>query len=454
MNLVHKLGIALSAGLLCSIPAAVAASPQESAPSLAWENRGQSVPFGGALAIAIEGNIVVATGNVCSDESVFSCDLFVRAHDAKSGRTLWEDRQGPGAFDRSQGVAIDGDRVFASGWYQGPPVNGAGSFDFVVRAYDLKRGTFLWQQRIDRGRVDFGEAVAAKDGRVFAVGRVRGPTGSSDFTTFAFDAKTGTKLWESVIDIRLVDVAFNVVVDGSRVFSTGPIRNHGSVLLVAQDASTGAILWRTEMAGGQMAFTQQGRLIAQGRTLYVAGGIIAANGNEDPMIWTFDAVTGAPGWSRQIDTGGNGEAQSLVVSEDRVIVGSTDGCDATFLACAFSVRALSVRSGDVLWLDRFQPVPGGDGAVFAVVAKSGLVFAGGTVSDGDGLYRWTLRTLDASSGKVVASEFIPSNGDFFNAVIGLAVKGNRLYAAGALGTSPTSDDFTVRGYRLAGNDDD
>src|SRR5574341_1958384 len=73
---------------------------------LLWENRGQQEPRGLALAVAVQGNVVVATGDVAGD-------WFVRAHDARTGVTLWEDRVGaPQAFDRAQEVAVDAGRVF------------------------------------------------------------------------------------------------------------------------------------------------------------------------------------------------------------------------------------------------------------------------------------------------------------------------------------------------------
>jgi len=438
---------------LLSLGSALAADREKTSPgTLLWENRGQIEPLGAGLAIAVDEDVVVASGNVCDDVvSVGSCNWFVRAHDAKTGETLWEDRLNPGRFDRSQDVVIDGDRVFASGWFQLPVVSGAG-VDFVVRAYDLKRGTLLWQQQIDRGVVDIAERITARDGRVFGVGRTKGATGSnSDFAIFAFDAATGVELWESVTDVFQVDIAFTVTVDRDTVFAAGPVQNFTSLLIRAYDARTGQLLWQDEVPGGQMFVQGQGKLVTQRGLLFVAGGILTQAGDQDFIVRAYDKKTGALRWVQQLDAGGNDEALSLDVSGNRLFAGGYDACDAAFLSCSFSVRALAPKTGAVLWQDRFQATPGGDANVTAIVARGGLVFAGGNAQDAAGLYQWTLRIYDAVSGALLGTELIASGGGSSN-LIGLSLAEDRLYATGTIGTSAVSGDFTVRAYHVAGTE--
>lgn len=439
---------------LVSVGSALAEDHEGAAPgTLLWENRGQSEPIGSGLAIAADEDVVVASGNVCDDPSnKNSCNWFVRAHDAKTGKTLWEDLFNPGRFDRSQGVVIDDGRVFASGWFQTPFVPGRGIVDFVVRAYDLKRGTLLWQQQIDRGFADLAEQVTARDGRVFAVGRTKGATDHTDFAIFAFDAATGAELWESVTDEFRFDVAFAVTADRDIVFAAGPVRNFTSLLIRAHDARTGQLLWQDEVPGGQMFVSTQGRLVARRGLLFVAGGLLTQAGDQDFMVRAYDEKTGALQWVQQLDAGGNDEAVSLSLSGNRLFAGGFDACDASFLSCSFSVRALDSKTGAVLWQDRFQAAPGGDANVNAIVARGGLVFAGGNAQDATGLYQWTLRTYDAASGALLRTELIASGGRI-STVQGLALSGDRLYATGTISTSAATDDFTVRAYRAEAADD-
>lgn len=73
-------------------------------------------------------------------------------------------------------------------------------------------------------------------GLVYAVGRVRGASGGSDFAIFAFDAVTGAELWESVTNLFQVDIAFAVAGGADAVFAAGPVRNFSSLLVRAYDA--------------------------------------------------------------------------------------------------------------------------------------------------------------------------------------------------------------------------
>jgi len=411
--------------------------------SLVWENRGQPEPVGAGLSLAASEGVVVAVGNVCeAPGSVTSCNWFVRAHDARTGRTLWEDRLNAGAFDRSQSVVIEAGRVFASGWFQVPLAPPRGLFDFVVRSYDLRSGKVLWTQQIDRGTQDFAEQIAVKDGRVFAVGRVRGAVSGSDFALFAFDAATGAKLWESVVNLFQVDVAFAVAASRDAVYSAGPTRNLTALLVRAHDARTGRLLWQDEVKNGRMFSTGEGRLIAQGSRLFVAGGVMTASGDQDLFVRAYDARTGSAHWTLQLDAGGNDEVGSLSLDGYRMYAGGFEGCDANFVACSFAVRALDPSSGGIFWTNRFQHVRGGDSNVNAIVARGNRVFAAGNAQDAAGRYQWALRIHDGFTGALLKMDLVaPGN---INAVVPTE---DLVYATGDIAGA-----FTVRAYRAKGLD--
>src|SRR5574341_1430705 len=272
--------------------------------NLLWENREQPEPFGAAFAIGVQGNVVVATGQVCTAPAFVACDWFVRAQDAETGVTLWEERLGTAnAWDRTQDVAVDAGRAFASGWVFTPEQG----FDFVIRAYDLQDGTFLWEHCVHRGgRNEFAEGVVAHGGRVFVVGRVLGATGSSDIALLAFDAQTGEPLWESVTDpsgLRVVDVAFAVRAEGDAVFVAGTIfRGTGRSLLVrAYDARTGVILWEDEVANATNDQQRNDALAVDGNLLFVGGMVVKTPDDSDFMVRAYDVRTGALMWVDQVD---------------------------------------------------------------------------------------------------------------------------------------------------------
>lgn len=443
MSKAQLCGLAIATLLLATI---VTAAPALAATgSLLWENRGQPTPFGTAVAVAVHGNIVVASGNVNTDTSnPATADWFVRAADATTGATLWEDRlDATGSEDRSQGIAIDGSRVFASGWVRTP----ATGFDFVVRAYDLRTGALLWQQRIDRGgRFELAEVIAAGGGRVYAAGRVLGASGSSDFAVFAFDGRTGDLLWQSVTDPRgrrLTDVAWAVSLKGDRVFAAGTIGGVSDLLVRAYDAETGRIIWEDVVLNATNVLDNKSLAVA-GDTLYASGVMWNSAGGGDFLVRAYDATTGALRWSDQFAGGGVSEATALAVAGGRLIAAGYAGCDpATGGGCDWLVRAYSADSGALLWQDRL-PGSGGDAQAVTIAAQDSRVYVGGGVAGGSTGFAATLRAYGTKSGQLLWQDSAGQGGPF-SFVFDLAVQGDRLFAA-----TNVAFNFSIRAYRTQG----
>ena len=425
---------------------------------LLWQNRGQGSDFhdGQAQEVAVQGDVAVEAGEVCRELYVFpTCDWFVRAHEVKTGTTLWEDRLDvEGRYDRATRVAVDEERAFVSGWVRSL----AQGYDFVVRAYDLRRGRLLWQQRIHRGSVDTAETVRVRAGRVIVGGRLRGA--SSDFALFAFDARTGDKLWENVTDPSgLSDQIKSLVVDDDRVFVSGQIRNFTSdtsLLVRAHDVRTGAILWEQEIVGGDNVGRHPNLLAVHGELLYSASTILdAVTGDYDFLVRAYDTETGALRWEdRMRDPTSGGEASGLSVAGNRLYVSGLDGCDSDFQCQNWVVRAYDAETGALRWENRMQEPAGGGAITQTIVAKAGRVFVGGQLLNASGSsYEWTLRAYDARTGALTWQERLPDDGAIGGAVFSLALQGNRLFAAGELGRAD-GGDFTVRAYDVRRRDSD
>lgn len=416
---------------------------------LLWENRGQPESDGSALGIAVQGNVVVATGFVCPA----ACVWFVRAHEAKTGVTLWEDRLG--ARGRAQEVVVDAGRVFASGTLFTPEHR----TDFVIRAYDLQQGALLWEQRLDRGgSLEFAETVVAHDGRVFVAGQVGGATGGRDFALFAFDAQTGEPLWESVTDpsgLGLIDIAVALRAQGDRVFVAGfagggsILGEASSALLVrAHDARTGAVVWEDEVPDATNLFVRTTGLALRGDLLFVGGSIQNGPDNLDFMVRAYDARTGTLVWTDQVDQQVFESVTALGTTGDQLFAAGFD-CDASGFNCHYIVRAYDSQTGAFLWQDRFNE-PGGDvvtGFVTPVLEVDGdQVFLGGGVLNTAGRYEWTARAYDAKTGTLAWEERIDGGG-FVSYPNALAAHGDRLYVAGFITQSDETFDFTVRAYK-------
>jgi len=428
---------------------------QDEQARLLWENRGQPGLGGTAFAVDVQGDVVVATGSVVSGKEVFAADGFVRALDAMTGATLWEDRFGsPDAEDRAQAVAVNAGRVFAAGRVSSAE---RGS-DLLVRGYDLRCGTLLWERRVDGGgRIELGNGAVAHGGRVFVVGRVRGATGSSDFAILAFDARTGEPLWGSVTDPsggRTLDIAHAVRVEGDMVYVAGTLSGTtgGSSLLVrAHDAETGAVQWQDEVPGAANSYDSGNEALAVlGHLLFVGGQTLNAQTDnpEDWMVRAYDAKTGALVWVDQADLQAFDSVTALSVGDGRLFAAGYD-CDDTLFNCHLDVRAYDPRTGALRWEDRFNE-PGGDivagpGAA-TVEAHGGRVFVGGAVLNANDRYEWTLRAYDARTAALEWEDRVDAGGSW-SQPRQLKAQGNRLYAAGFMTEADETFDFTVRAYK-------
>jgi len=88
----------------------------------------------------------------------------------------------------------------------GSAQNAAGNNDFIVRAHDAKTGRLLWQDLVDvAGGDDAATAVVLHDDRVFVVGRGMDATGGHRLLLRAYNAKSGELAWEDRSPLATVD---------------------------------------------------------------------------------------------------------------------------------------------------------------------------------------------------------------------------------------------------------
>jgi hypothetical protein len=105
----------------------------------------QATVFCSPIDIASDGYRVVLAGI-----GGFGDDFMAQAYDAVTGAFLWHHRMFIPAGAINATVAVDTERnpAFVAGWTRSIPIGPAGlSQGFVVRALELKSGTFRWEAR-------------------------------------------------------------------------------------------------------------------------------------------------------------------------------------------------------------------------------------------------------------------------------------------------------------------
>ncbi len=349
-----------------------------------WEDQldGSGLPEAAGLdearAIATRGGRVFAAGRVSNTSS--NTDFFVRAYKAKDGTVLWEDQvDGAGAgADQASAALVAGRRVFAAGHV----TNVASNRDFLVRAYGAGTGELLWQDQLDGGgnNLDEALALAAKGARVFACGRVTIASGNTNFFVRAYNAADGTVLWDDEVDgFGFADQATTLAVRGGQVYAAGFRRTaagDADFYVRAYDAGTGTVLWEDQLdeaAGSDQVFG----ITARGSRVYAAGNVTNSSGDRDFIVRAYDATTGGLLWEDQVAgaVAGLDEARGCVAARGGRVIAVGRVRD-TANNDDILVRAYDGATGAVEWENQFD-MTGRNDLGAAVATRGASVFVVG-----------------------------------------------------------------------------
>jgi outer membrane protein assembly factor BamB len=212
----------------------------------------------------------------------------------------------------------------------------------VVTAWPLPGGTpeqsvehptagrdfiIAWRRKFGRGTDRAYHVTAppvAADGRIYLMDGAAGVS--------AFDLNDGRQIWRTDLSLRnsREREAFGggVALDGGRLYVSSGYR-----FVAALDANTGKVIWRTPTDAPVHAAPT------------VANGRVYAESTDDNLM-TFDAATGAPGWSHQ-----------ALVEPARILAASSPAISGEAVVTAFAsgeLIALQTANGNPLWSDELS----------------------------------------------------------------------------------------------------
>jgi len=240
-------------------------------------------------------------------------DHTLRAFDAATGSPRWS-FTGVGAMGAP---VVDHQRLFV-------PSNTG-----ILYALNPLTGAKKWEATT--GGI-LAQSVAVAQAKIF--------TASDDHYLYAFDERTGRRVWRKPIHDQTGGVP--AVSRGVMYVGSGALDAH----LYAFDAATGALSWSTP-AG---AAVNSSPAVAYG-LVYVAAG--------DGVIRAFDASTAIQQWS--VPTGNSFGPESPVVANGVVYMGAED----------HKVYAIDAISGNVLWT-----YTTGDQLADTAAVANGVVYTG------------------------------------------------------------------------------
>ncbi len=149
-----------------------------------WQD---TAPTAGTLVdIAVKGPRIAA--------AILGRQSAVRAYNLITGRVEWEDRLPirPGFQQLVFAVAQNNDSVFAAG----SSGQDFGNSEFMVRAYDARKGTLLWDDRCHPSEQTAAVDLTVDKSRLFVAGYTSDGVTSTDFLIRAYDVQhetTGTQ---------------------------------------------------------------------------------------------------------------------------------------------------------------------------------------------------------------------------------------------------------------------
>ncbi|MEI6083607.1 MAG: PQQ-binding-like beta-propeller repeat protein [Verrucomicrobiota bacterium] len=341
-----------------------------------------------ALSIALAGKVVAAAGRVRNGNND---DWFVRAYDTATGTVLWSDQYNlTNGNDRANAIAAAGKTFVAAGRVR----NIAGDDDWFVRAYDTATGTVLWSDQYDSA-ADNDEAVVVTilGTKAIAVGHVTNGAGDFDWLVRAYDLSTGNILWTRQLDkVAGDDAALAITGSGRAIYVSGYVGNaagNEDWEVRAYDAGTGNLLWEDQFDFANDDDRAVG-LAIRGKTLVAVGRVRNVAGDSDFAVRTYDASNGSLLWQDRINPAGfDDSATGVTISGSTIVAfgrltnanGDTD----------WAVRAYSAKTGGVLWNDQYDQAAGDDQAAAAIALGKRIVVVGDAqnlAGDSD----WLLRT--------------------------------------------------------------
>lgn len=215
---------------------------------------------------------------VMAEGKVFAMDgqAHVSAHDAITGRRLWEvDVRPTGREYRRDrdayggGLAYAGGKLFVTSGYR------------VITALDPRTGRALWVTHTD---APLHGAPNVSNGRIFTV--------TLDDQLLVFDADKGQPLWnyQAIIEPARILAASSPAIDGDTVVS-----GFGSGELVAQNAPNGNDLWSQALSQSSRNNALSEIRDIAGRPVIYKGDVYAAS--HAGLFSAIDLRSGQPRWT-------------------------------------------------------------------------------------------------------------------------------------------------------------
>jgi hypothetical protein len=247
-----------------------------------------------AYVVTVADSLVLVGGTKWTGIWTASCDMALACWSTE-GDSLWDlTWDGGFGYEELDGLVVDGDTIYASGWTTGE----TSSNDLAVLKLD--RHGRLINSRI-WGTPNWDEAngqIVVGEQRVYVAGRYNAPSelAGGDAVLVAFDKHTLGYAWHRVWGGNDFDDAFGMIGDGEHLYVVGLTLSFGGshIFLLKYDLN-GTLLW-DDIWGGtgaessrSLAVTGEGDILVAGKTTAYGQGkhdiVLLRYTSDDSLLW-------------------------------------------------------------------------------------------------------------------------------------------------------------------------
>jgi hypothetical protein len=345
-----------------------------------------------AIAVSPNSSTVFVTGTADNDLSPnYGKGVGTVAYDANTGKQLWANNyMVPGSFtDEGYKLAVspDGSMLFAIGGAGFVGGNGGSvSTEFLTVAYHARTGRVAWVRSYSQAHLGDGATgvtVSPDGSEVLVVGESETTASEYGFTTLAYVAATGARLWlrhfNGPGDSHDIATGITISPDGATAYVSGVSRQPSGneyLVTVGYAARTGTQQWLTRYNAPGCSLGGASIVVSpDGVRVYVTGmSVRAGTFIRDEVTIAYNAVNGAPIWARRyMGPNGQSEEGGIAITHDgsKLILGLTasggPSVDKDYLTIAYD------SNGTLAWTARYNrnATPTDDTSIAVAVSPDG-----------------------------------------------------------------------------------
>lgn len=369
-----------------------------------------------ARSVSVNNDVSVTA--ILSQASDGGLNLIVKGSNAETADEIWNDQivAAPHIVTDVY-TAVDGDRAFVAGYVPG---NYPSTSNIIVLAYDLQKGTKLWEYVWGPGNDNMPKGIVAANGIVAVIG-TGGAVNAGEAShglIKALNQVTGQPRWTSIVDTALYGNSIVAVdTDGANIATAGAqqVTAKKDLVLRIQDLQTGALLW------------QATRTNTQPNAVKLSGGMVMVAGGEASKTFFagYNLTTGQIAWT---DPSVSGNFTALDANDTQVVAAGRAGTSGY-------AKSVDPQSGTEMWVNKSAAVANVIENFRKVKLTEKSAYMAGSVQQS--LYpgtpsttEWLVRAVDGA-GAVVAEDRSHRGSGTGNALLDISISGGRLVAAGS-----------------------